>query len=265
MFSKKPFSIFIVALLIAFSLIAFYYSKSGRSFFKNSRFLIGSLSQSVSQKFIDLGKSLKVIGQISGVQRENQGLKKELNEAKTEIFSLNELKVENELLKKQLNFSQKNSYEFLPAQVTFFDPTSFSKHIFINKGKNDGIVVGMPVLSGGVLIGKVSEADEKSAKVILVFDPSFATTAQINNLREAIGILKGQLGFGLNLEKISKDIAVKNGDLVFTSGLGGDFPAGLLIGKIEIVKKQEDGIFQEASVKSDFDLGFLKNVFILIR
>ncbi len=132
----------------------------------------------------------------------------------------------------------------------------------INKGEDDGVKEGMAVLSEGFLIGHIKEVDKKNSKVVLLVDPDFSTPVLIQNSNTS-GLLKGQLGFGLLLEKVPQNISLETGDTITTSGLGGVFPKGLVIGQVEEVFKQSNTIFQSATIKTAIDFSKLNQVFIL--
>ena len=130
-------------------------------------------------------------------------------------------------------------------------------------GENVEIKAGMPVIvSQGILIGKVEEVYANMARVVLLTD-----SESIINVRdletEAKGVVRGKFGLGLVLEMVSQDDALSAGDPIITSGLGGDFPKGLLVGKIQEPKSSLDQIFQGATVIAPVKYSNLDVVFVI--
>lgn len=215
------------------------------------------------QKIVSpVGNFFRAIGSISSLSQENKKLQSELSQALASLSSLKEAKIENESLKKQLNFNQTHSFELIPAQVIFYNPSDFSKTITINKGTSLGLKKGNAVLKEGSLIGRITDVFSDTAMVSLVIDPSFITGCLIgdNNIS---ALAKGQIGYNLKLEEIPQDAVFKIGDLVVTSGLGEDFPKGLLIGRVEEIFKQDNAIFQSASLKPVTSFNYFDNVFVI--
>lgn len=201
---------------------------------------------------------------IKNLQKENAELKDRLSQMEAEIVKLEEFRKENESLKKDLDFKTTSNFETLTATVFAYDPLSVRQLLTIDKGEKDGIRKGMVVMSEGILVGKVQEVFSSSSKVFLVTDPTSAVPSIVHN-STASGILKGQIGFGLALEKIPQNDILKEGQLVLSSGLGGDYPKGILIGKIEKIEKNENDVFQKAIVRPDIKLNRLERVMIITK
>lgn len=260
---KRRYSYFLTTFILVIVTILLHragYLDTAESFGK-------SLISPVGIYLNDLGRGVRnffgTIRSISSLEKKNRELEKKVKELQIEISDLREAKQENELLKKQLDFNQSSGYKTAPATVSFYDPSNFSGYILIDKGRDDGIKEGMSVLSEGFLVGYVKEALSKNSKVVLLVDPNFSTPVLVEN-SDASGLLKGQLGFGLVLEKVPQNIPLKVGDTVVTSGLGGLFPKGLVIGQVEEISKQSNTIFQSATIKSAVDLKRLNKVFIIL-
>ena len=174
--------------------------------------------------------------------------------------------MQNEILKRQLNFGASAIQKLLPAEVTAYQPDNFRAFISINKGARDGIKEGMAVTSEGSLVGKITEVSTTSAKVFLLIDPEFKVAAlDQNSPSRATGTVRGQIGRGLFMDKIPQDQQVKPGDTIITSGLGGDFPKGLVIGRVESVNQKDNAVFQTAQIVSDIKFSQLEIVFVMVE
>lgn len=259
---KRRYSYF----LIVFILVLFTIFMHRAGYLKTAESFGRTLISPIGVYFSNLGEGVRnffgTIGSISNLERKNRELEKKVKELLIEISNLKEAKLENESLKKQLNFNQSTRTETIPASVSFYDPNNFSGYTLIDKGEEDGLKEGMTVLSEGFLVGYIKEIDRKNSKVVLLVDPNFSTPVLIQN-SDTSGLLKGQIGFGLLLEKVPQNISLQKGDAIITSGLGGIFPKGLVIGQVEEVYKEPNTIFQSATIKSAVDFSRLNTVFIL--
>lgn len=133
------------------------------------------------------------------------------------------------------------------------EPNPYLRYITINVGQADGVAVGMPVVTGGaVLVGRVVETGLHTSKVRLVTDTGHSVAAMLQQSR-ATGLLVGQADGSLRMIYIPQEDTVRVGDVVLTSGLGGAFPRGLVLGQVIQVVKQDFALFQEAIVNPAVD------------
>jgi rod shape-determining protein MreC len=154
-------------------------------------------------------------------------------------------------------------FELEASFVIGQNPQKLGSWILIDKGENAGIKVGMPVIvSQGILIGKVEEVYQNVAKIILLTDSESVINVR-DSETEAKGVVMGKFGLGLVLEMVSQDDILNAGDSIITSGLGGDLPKGLLIGKIQDPKVSLDRIFQGAIVVAPVKYSNLDVVFVI--
>lgn len=197
------------------------------------------------------------------LQLENQNLENQIAELKSEIASLSEVALENEILRDQLSFSQRKNFKLVPAEITNYEPSNFLQSLTISQGAQAGIKKGMAVISAGNLVGKISEVFPKSAKVILISDPTSRINALVQNSR-APGLVKGQVGGGLLMDLIPQNETIKVGELVITSALGEEFPRGILIGEISEIRGQANLLFQQAVIRSPLNFKKLEVVFVIV-
>ncbi len=180
-----------------------------------------------------------------------------------ENVRLREAEIENVTLRQQLNFKQANpSFELLSAQVIGRDPTSLISYLITDRGSTEGVAVGMPVLTHRGLVGRVTETNPHSSKVLLITDVSSSVNALIQESR-ATGVIQGRIGQGLVMRYIQQGEEIKTGDLALTSGLGGNFPTRLIIGQVTAVRKKDVELFQEAEVRPAVNFHELEMVMVL--
>lgn len=149
------------------------------------------------------------------------------------------------------------------ANVIGRDTSPFFRSIIIDAGANDGIVVGMPVESNRGLVGQVYRTTANSAQVLLITDNLSSIPARLVDSR-ASGVTHGVGVDGtVVLDFISLEAEVQTGELVTSSGLGGRFPAGLIVGRVTQVQRSETGLFQSATIQPAVDFDRLEFVFII--
>ncbi|MBW3537970.1 rod shape-determining protein MreC [Candidatus Parcubacteria bacterium] len=208
------------------------------------------------------GELISLIGSVKDLAARNARLEREVAGLRQRLAEDTELKVQNEVLRKQLQFSEAQPRELIPAQVIAYQPDNFRGFITIGRGRRDNVKAGMAVVLEGSLVGRVSEAAETTAKVWLLTDPDFKVSG-LDQSSRATGTVRGQIGSGLVMDKIPQDQAVKPGDVIITSGLGGEVPKGLVIGQVESVNQKDNAVFQTAQLVSDIKFGRLELVFVV--
>lgn len=203
------------------------------------------------------------LGSIGDLKTENEKILEENRKLIAENNRFKEMENENQALRKELELAPRSDFDLEAGFVIAQDPQGLGNYFLIDKGEDAGIRAGMPaVVSNGILIGRVTEAHAKTAKITLVTDPGSAINAEVQN-SGARGITKGEYGLGLKMNMISQAEVLSEGDVVITSGLGGEIPRGLTIGKISRVGQSPDKLFQEASVAPTVDVSKLRIVFVI--
>jgi rod shape-determining protein MreC len=196
------------------------------------------------------------------VKEENERLKSEINKLRQEKFRLWEAELQNERLKKLLEFKETSSHPVVTANVIAGSPSGLrSQVVIIDRGTEDGINQGMPVTTYEGIVGRVLMVGSKSSEVILITDEISAVDAYIHRTR-ARGIVKGT-GDGCIMEYIEKKSDVNIGDKVISSGKDGFFPKGVVIGTV--VGIAITGGLVRAQISPDVDLGSLEEVIVILK
>jgi rod shape-determining protein MreC len=196
--------------------------------------------------------------------KENRMLKQKIAELQEENHRMKEMKLANERLRQLLQFREKNSPSMIGAEVIGQDPSSWFKSVTINKGERDGVKKGMAVISPAGVIGQILKTAPHYATVLLLTDYNSAVDSIVQRTRaktivEGKGENRGQLKYLRRAEEVAV------GDVVVTSGLGGNFPKGLMVGEIKKVDKKGHGVFQYAELVPSVDLTQLEEVFVIIE
>jgi len=202
------------------------------------------------------------IEELHKVHQENRILSQKVMRLTLENAQLQEKRVENERLRKILEFKSENSFELVPAKVISTEPTRLPTSLLINLGEKDGLREGMPVVNIEGLAGKVSKVLIGSSVVQLLFHPH-CRVAALDQRSRVQGIVKSKGGIILDLDNVPQDEDVKPGDEIYTSGLGGIFPAGLKIGRVINVDQGKDSVFKTIKLKPAVDFFSLEELFLI--
>lgn len=167
---------------------------------------------------------------------------------------LNELKRENQELKKQWGYVKEKPIDYIAARVVFRNPDRWHNRVVINRGKKDGVEPKMPIVTSQGLIGRVQAVTGHMADVQLLTDtgdgPGISATIQGEN-GEVLGIIEGYDAQKkrLLLKKVPVTAKIKVGETVVTSRLSDIYPGGILIGTVAEIKPGESGAEQLVYVK----------------
>jgi len=211
---------------------------------------------------LDLAASFRARADL---QQENAELKEQIAALRAEVVQLSEAQYENEDLRRQLGFkSAVPSFQLIAAEVIGRDPSAYLHYLLIDRGAEDGIRKGMPVLTDAGLVGRVSRVNRGSSQVMLLTDPESSVAAYIQRSR-ATGVVQGQLQQDLVMRYILQDETVVVGDVVLTSGMGGGLPKRLVIGQVVEVRRNDVDMHQEALVQPAVDMESLEQVMVLLN
>ncbi|MBI2885681.1 MAG: rod shape-determining protein MreC [Chloroflexi bacterium] len=195
--------------------------------------------------------------------RENQQLRREVDRLQAEVLRTQEAAQENQQLRALLNYQRDNpGREYQPASVIAYDPSNLRRSVMINRGREHGVQKGMVVVSDLGLVGKVVEAFPRAARVLLVTDPSSVITAVAQRSRVQ-GVAAGRADGSLALQYVDRAADLREGDLVLTSGLGGAYPKGLLLGKVSHVEARDQDLFKEVRILPAASASALETVLVL--
>lgn len=235
--------------------------------FLNKSFGFGFALNTASDIFGGLAIFRKTISSISTVSKLTQQ-KIELESKNFELLSkiseLENIKSENEVLRKILRTPEINKYKLsLGSIYTWsFGPDGYV--VLLNKGFEDGISEGDIVISDEqILIGRVSEVQRNFSKILVVTDANFKATAKVVGLN-TVGIVNGASREGLRFELITQNDLIKDGDIVVTNG-NDIFPDSLIIGRVRKVEFTESQVFKKVFIEPAAASIILSRVVILQR
>jgi rod shape-determining protein MreC len=205
-------------------------------------------------------------------QLEVKRLKAENAELRARNMLLQDLSKENDRLREMVGFMKASRFKLLPCHVISRDHSNWWSMVTIDLGwKTEGLVSDLPVVSPRGLVGKTGSVYEDHTEVILMVDENCKIAATVENSgNHGIVVGDGTLSGGkprARMRFLPKDAELAVGERVFTSGLGGIFPPGLMIGTIvEVVPlsgSRSFGLYREVVVDPVVDLSQLNELFLV--
>ncbi|WP_371371531.1 rod shape-determining protein MreC [Sporomusa aerivorans] len=208
-------------------------------------------------------------GGIMTVYRDNQTLKAEIAQLRQNDVNVTEILAENARLKTMLEYKKAApQFDFVSAQVIARDPGTWTSIIIINRGAADGIAKDMPVVTAQGLVGSVTNVYNNAAKVQLILDPRSAVGCLVQRPESRVaGIVEGSGSNPLtpHMVNIARDADIIKSDRIITSGFGGIYPKGLLVGEVVDVVNEEGGLLKYAVLKPAVDFDRLEEVLVIVR
>jgi len=200
---------------------------------------------------------------IISLRTRNAELEAQISQLQTQVIDLQQRVSQTEILAALVDFSRANpESSYKAASVIGRDPSPFLHYIIINRGSNDGILRGMPVVTNQGLVGRIDAVIADAARVQLITDPAATVNVHLKNANTD-AVLLGSVTGDISLDMISQDATVQGGDLILTSGLGGGYPPDLIVGQIINVRKLDYQLFQQATVQSAVDFSRLDIVLVI--
>lgn len=218
-----------------------------------------------STRFVAVQDFLTAPRDMAALQQRNSELESEVAELQTQVIQLQQQVGQTEILAALVDFERvrpENTYK--AAAVIGRDPSPFLHYVIINRGSNDGILRGMPVVTDQGLVGRVDAVIADAARIQLVTDPASSVNVRLQNA-EVEASLSGSVTGDVSLDLIPQDTNVQAGDLVLTSGLGGGYPPDLIVGQVVNVRTREFDLFQQATVQPVVDFNRLQIVLVIVN
>ncbi len=222
-----------------------------------------SVQQWLSSRYLAIVEFVTVPRDVAILRQRNVELENKVSGLETQIIQLQQQLSEAQILSALVNFAKErpeNSYN--AGTVIGRDPIPFLRYVQIDIGSDDGLLRGMPVVTQQGLVGRVDAVTAGAARVQLITDANSAVNVRLPATQTDV-MLVGTVTGELNLDMIPQDVVVKPGDLVLTSGLGGSYPADIVVGQVISVRKRETDLFQTATVQPSANLANLRAVLVI--
>jgi rod shape-determining protein MreC len=253
----------VVILLVAIGLVALalggYFNPVTNWF---TRITVGAQTW-VSGRYLAVVDFLTVPRDVASLRQQNAQLEADVARLQTQVIELQQQVTETNILSALVDFARANpEYSYKAASVIGRDPSPFLRYVIINVGSNEGVLPGMPVVTDKGLVGRVDAVIGEAARLQLVTDAASAVNVRLQ-ASNTEAILVGSITGDLSLDMIPQDANIQVGDVVLTSGLGGNYPANLLVGQIVSVRKLQSELFQQAIIQPNVDFNRLQFVLVI--
>jgi rod shape-determining protein MreC len=251
-------------LLVGVGLVLFALSGYMTPLFGSMLSPLVNIQEWLATRYIAVYEFVTVPRDVATLRARNQQLEQEVTNLQAQIIELQQQLREAQVLYALLDFARSNPQggQYVAAAVVGKDPNPFLKYVFIDRGSDDGLRRGMPVITNQGLVGQVDAVTATAARVRLITDPSSVVNVRIEPHRSEAQLV-GSVTGDLTVEMVSQDAPLQPGDLVLTSGLGGTFPSDLLIGQVISVRKQSNELFQSGAVQPVVDFSTLQAVLVI--
>lgn len=199
------------------------------------------------------------------LERENASLRVDNRQLRATNSALRDVEHEMNRLRLALNYRERSVFKLIPGEIVTRDASTWWHTVTINRGKEDHIETDMPVVTDEGLVGKTATVSNTISVVLLVTDENCKVASSVEGTREQ-GIVSGERISGglaplLDLNFLTKQANLQPGQKTYTSGVGGVFPSGLLIGTVKSFRVRElDG---QAKLAPAVDLSRLEDVFVV--
>jgi len=229
--------------------------------------VLAPVQDAVSTTAQDIAYQFEISADIQALHDRNTELEALANSLMVENVRLADLERENRTLRQLLNYTRNNP-QFIYETTTIvgrsigFDPSNLLYFVYVDVGARDGVAENMPVITDRGLVGRVTAVSPNLSQVLMLIDPASSVNVVIQNSR-VTGVVRGHLDGTLTMERIPPDETVNPGDIVLTSGLGGNFPDKLVIGQITEVIQRDQDMFQIARVRPTVDFGKLETMLVI--
>jgi len=200
---------------------------------------------------------------VTELLQRNAQLENELSNLQSQVIQLQEQLRETEVLYSLLDFARSRPQDqYIAAAVIGKDPSPFLHYVIIDHGSDDGIQHGMPVVTQQGLVGRVAAVTASASRIRLITDPESVVNVRLQGQNED-ALAEGSITGDVTLGMVSQNVILDPGDILLTSGLGGNYPTDILVGQVVNVEKTENELFQTASVQPVIDFAGLRAVLVI--
>lgn len=200
---------------------------------------------------------------VNTLRHKNLELEAENSGLQVQIIELQQQVTEAQLLSTLVDYERRHvDNQYIAASVIARDISPFMHFVIIDRGSDNGLRKGMPVITQQGLVGNITAVTAGAARVQLINDPGSSINVILQQ-SEVEGVVKGQITGEIKLDMVSKSATIQPGELVLTSGLGGNYPANIVIGQVITIRSDAYALFQSASIQPSVDFSQLDIVLII--
>jgi len=213
-----------------------------------------------------VGRGWDFLVRLRTLYAENLHLQAQVEQLRAQNEELLEYVYEVQRLRKLVQLKEHVRGRHLTARVIGRGPSNWFHTLMLNVGRREGVEEGDIVEAEGGLVGQVYEVTKFTCKVLLITDRRSSVGALVQPERSrAVGVCKGTGRDFCTLQYLPKEADVRVGDTVISSGFGGVFPKGIVIGRVTDVQRNDYNSSLEAKVQPHVDFDRLEEVFVLLQ
>jgi len=217
----------------------------------------------ISERYLAFSDFFGSPRDMATLREENMVLRNEVAQLQSEIIALQENLAQAEILYTLLDFARNNpDHEYVAATVIGREISPYLQYIVIDKGSNDGIRFGMPVVTQQGLVGRIDAVISDAARIQLITDAGSVVNVRLKNANVE-GQVRGSITGEVSLDMVPIDSKVDIGEVILTSGLGGTYPPNIFVGQVLSLQSRQNALFQTGSVQAIVDFSTLGAVLVI--
>ena len=266
-----------VIVLGTFFLVVFNLPSSVSSFLRGLfREGMATYQRAATRAVSGIQRTSSAVGSLADAVKERDQFQRENATLRGQVRSLESLARDNEELRRLLALRARPGLTTVACEVIARDDGyGWWQTVRLDQGRAAGIRENMPVITPDGLAGRTTEVSENACDVLLLADRNFRASVRFEQ-DGSFGVMQGGVALqavhnldvlcaatSRQVDFVRKDLAIKPGELVTTSGLGGGFPAGLVVGRVKRTYPDESGLYQHAEVVPSADLARLRYVLVV--
>lgn len=217
----------------------------------------------ISERYLAFSDFFGSPRDMATLREENITLRNEVAQLQSEIIALQENLAQAEILYTLLDFARNNpEHEYEAATVIGREISPYLQYIIIDKGSNDGIRYGMPVVTQQGLVGRIDAVISDAARIQLITDAGSVVNVRLKTA-SVEGQVSGSITGEVSLDMVPIDAKVDIGEVILTSGLGGTYPPNIFVGQVLSLQSRQNALFQTGSVQPIVDFSSLSAVLVI--
>jgi len=217
----------------------------------------------LSERFITLYDFFTLPRDVTELIKRNNELENEVSSLQGQVIQLQQQLQESAYLYALLDFARARPQStYVASAVIGKDPSPFLQYLLIDHGSDDGLRHGMPVITQQGLVGRIDAVTASAARVQLITDAKSVVNVRLLTQKvdaQVIGSLTGDL----ILQMVPPEVELAAGEVLLTSGLGANYPSDIILGQVLTVNREENELFQSASIQPAVDFNSLRAVLVI--
>jgi len=264
--SKFFQNIFIRYFLLILIIIGLHYLTFLKPIENSLTFVLSPAQNPFFYLSTSLKKSLTTDLNIEKLTEQNKILTYKIQKLENSIIALKTLIADKKIIEEQNLYLSAFNYNYLNAQVIVRGNNLNPNILIINKGSRHGIKNNMAIVGeNGYVVGKIFKTEKEKSYLRLLIDNQSTLNVALPENFETIGLIVGKHNLSIKLINLLKNSSLSTGDLLITSGLDENIPAGLKVGEVDKIEKNKNEIFNSASILSQINFKNIRVVSIILN